>query len=64
MALSEWAKEAIKHGCPESFAPWLEENLPGHLHEMEDVEGLEDALAECGTSEDDDEEDEEEDDEE
>jgi hypothetical protein len=47
MADSEFYKEAIAAGFTEKQARWLEENVAeeGHTHAIDDVEGLEEALA-------------------
>ena len=47
MADSEFFTEAVNAGFTPAQAKWLEENIAeeGHTHEIEDVEGLEEALA-------------------
>ena len=47
MADSEFFTEAVNAGFTPAQAKWLEENVAeeGHTHEIEDVEGLEEALA-------------------
>ncbi len=47
MADSEFYKEALEAGFTEQQARWLDANVAeeGHIHVIDDVEGLEEALA-------------------
>ena len=46
MADSEFFTEAVNAGFTPAQAKWLEENVAeeGHTHEIEDVDGLQEAL--------------------
>jgi hypothetical protein len=46
MAQSEFVRDAMKAGFTQEQAKFLEENVSGHSHDVDDIEGLEELLEE------------------